>query len=175
MLEYDKIFRQRAAIDPTCQWHELDAGLFATTVLSARTGPACYARNRTTKHRTVHWCICSLHPLPLLLETLYAPPMPSSPISPLKGGYQQRPKQRHPSIGGHLGLKLCKVSWNKGVCVFLGTCSFCHVCRARGHKALDCLDTPPGSEHVCINKPSDRPGSSCRVEGPLGRPSLWWP
>ena len=41
-LEYDKIFPQQAAIDPVCQWHELDARLFTTTVLGAKSGPGFF-------------------------------------------------------------------------------------------------------------------------------------
>ena len=38
-LEYDRIFRQHAALSPLTVWHELNPSLHASTVLSYRAGP----------------------------------------------------------------------------------------------------------------------------------------
>ena len=37
--EYDRVFRQQAALDPSGAWSELNASLFAATILSGGTGP----------------------------------------------------------------------------------------------------------------------------------------
>ena len=46
-LEYDKVFRQQAALDESVQWNELNPSLFASTILSAHVGFAPCAKRRT--------------------------------------------------------------------------------------------------------------------------------
>ena len=57
-LEYDRVFRQQAALVGQPQWNELNPSLFAATVLSARTDPAPftrYARRQTIRQGSVPW------------------------------------------------------------------------------------------------------------------------
>ena len=41
-LQYDKVFRQQAALDELVQWNELNPSLFASTILSALVGPSVF-------------------------------------------------------------------------------------------------------------------------------------
>ena len=41
-LEYDKVFRQQAALDESVQWNELNPSLFASTIRSAHVGPSVF-------------------------------------------------------------------------------------------------------------------------------------
>ena len=41
-LEYDRVFRQQAAVESATRWSELNLSLLASTVLSARAGPSTF-------------------------------------------------------------------------------------------------------------------------------------
>ena len=65
-LDYDRLFRQQAALDPSLEWNTVHPSLQATTILSQRheqgstTGPlAPYVWNVTTWRHSVRWHSCN--------------------------------------------------------------------------------------------------------------------
>ena len=143
-LEYDRIFRQHAALSPSTVWHEVNPSLHASTVLSYRTGlgqvcKICHELDHTAE-------ICAMQVLqPTPPATSVAPqpvlprPQPTSRlgVSPSAAGPMRRP------VRPETLERIC-VSWNKGRCSF-PSCNFRHICttcKKRGHRAKDCEETP---------------------------------
>ena len=60
--------------------------------------------------------------------------------------------------------RICS-SWNKGRCVFPGSCRFKHICatcRRKGHRAGECEDTPPDSPYKA-GQQAPRTASPARI------------
>ena len=116
-LDYDRSFRQQAAVDPSLPWNTLVPGLQASMILGnpTRQGIANQRQQCTLcrgfDHARSDCALSYLHPY-------------------------MRTNQRNP-------YRIC-TSWNKGNCVYPGSCSFRHVCATCQllHKARDCLKTP---------------------------------
>ena len=145
-LEYDRIFRQHAALSPSMIWHELNPSLHAATVLSYRAGPG---RVCSLCHEPDHSAeTCAMQVL--------------QPQSGLQLATQQLPAERPrtapgqtpTSLAGHSRRpvrpetleKIC-ISWNKGHCSF-ANCRFHHICatcKGRGHREKHCQQTPAES------------------------------
>ena len=130
-MEYDRVFRQQAAIDQSKAWNILHADIQASTILGRNPFPyggmyctLCFE----TDHRADH---CALQ--------YFAQPTQQA-VRP--------PNNRRPETM----LRIC-YSWNRGNCSFPGRCTFRHVCATcfKNHMARDCPATSD-SEYK-----SDRP------------------
>ena len=144
-LDYDRAFRQQAANDPSMRWNTLSPGLQASTIFGHRPpgqGSFCTLCRVVDHSRTQCALVC--------LE----PSVPSTAAS-------FRPTTRSSSTQRRYNV--C-ISWNKGVCVFPGQCTFRHVCatcQSANHKAKDCAKTPDTSAYkVRFNTPRSRPTST---------------
>ena len=134
-LEYDRIFRQHAALSPSTVWNELNPSLHASTILSYRAGPGqvcsiCHEPD----HSTVACAMQALQPHcgPTVMQT--PAPRPLLGLSSASAAGPMRRPVRQETLE-----RIC-VSWNRGHCTF-PACKFRHVCAAckqRGHRAKDC-------------------------------------
>ena len=117
-LDYDRLFRQQAAINPGLQWNAIHPQLQATTVLNQR--PTAQGNFCTLCQECDHSSSqCAL-----------AQVQQSAGRSGV-GAY--RPPSRPSS-------RIC-ASWNDGACIFPGTCNYRHIClncRLPSHPARDC-------------------------------------
>ena len=113
-LDYDRLFRQQAAIDQSIQWNRLHPDLHATTILSQRTSTGSFCTLcQECDHNAPSCALAQLQPQVI------------------------RPPSRQPSRS--LG-RIC-TSWNDGACIFPGSCSYRHVCSScfsSSHRAGDC-------------------------------------
>ena len=152
-LEYDRIFRQHAALSPSTAWNELNPSLHASTVLSFRVGPGQVCTVCHEPDHSVHTCA---------LQPLQPQPYPSSSAARPPFGPQSGPTA---SAGGPIRravrpetLERICVSWNRGRCSF-PACKYCHVCavcKQRGHRAKECqLDSTYKSAPGTSPKGSD--------------------
>ena len=143
-LEYDRIFRQHAALSPSTVWHEVNPSLHASTVLSYRTGLGQVCKICHEPDHTAEICAMQvLQPTPPATSVAPQPvlprPQPTSRlgVSPSAAGPMRRP------VRPETLERIC-VSWNKGRCSF-PSCNFRHICatcKKRGHRAKDCEETP---------------------------------
>ena len=137
--EYDKIFRQHAALDPAVKWNELSPSLHASTILSYRSGPSqCCGLCHEPDHSASQCAMLSVHPPPVASRgQLAGQPSPSPQAGPIRKTVRPETLER-----------IC-VSWNRGRCSH-PSCSFRHICatcKRRGHKARDCEETPQSSHY----------------------------
>ena len=155
--EYDKIFRQHAALDPAVKWNELNASLHASTVMTYRSGPShCCGLCHEPDHDAANCALLGLQSQPPQL-----PPTRSG--VPMQGGPVRRTARPET-------LERICVSWNRGRCSF-PSCSFRHICatcKRRGHRARECDETPADSPYK--SSPGTYPRSS-RGQGSNGTPS----
>ena len=135
-LEYDRVFREQAAMDSSIPWQEINASLHAATVLSYRAGPSQFCRLcRESDHTAEHCALAYLQPPP---STPYH--NPGTPMSAPTPRRVVRPETLE---------RICS-SWNMGRCVFPDSCRFKHICatcKRRGHKARECEETPADSPY----------------------------
>ena len=174
-LEYDRVFRQQAALDPTCQWNKLNASLFAATVLCSRSTPgtAC-SLCQEADHQTQDCALGFFQHPPSYSSTPPSSGWSQHHIHPAQGAPSRRspPATGQPrrTIRPETVKKIC-VSWNRGVCSFPGSCSFRHICatcQTKDHQARDCPDTPDDSEYKA--RARWPPGSYRRVKGQASKP-----
>ena len=117
-LEYDRLFRQQAALDPNLQWNVIHPGLQATTILSQRSsvaGSFC-TLCQDCDHTAAQCALSQLQQLPT--RTLPSRAASSRPAS----------------------VRICH-SWNDGACIHPGTCNYRHIClncHQASHPARDC-------------------------------------
>ena len=129
-LEYDRLFRQQAAINPSLPWNAVHPGLHSTTILRQRTsGAGTYCLLcQECDHVAAHCALAQLQP------------------SLLKGSSNnlvQNPVQS-PSQAGRSQIRICN-SWNDGACTFPGNCTYRHVCSVcfrPSHPAKECHQRP---------------------------------
>ena len=147
-LEYDRWFRQQqAAMMVQHPWNELNASLHAATVMSLRAGGSKPCKLcREPDHSESQCALASLQSP--------QPPPSSVPASLPLGKRVTRPETLE---------RICS-SWNKGRCVFPGSCRFRHVCatcRRKGHRAKDCEETPAESHYKTApqSQSPDKPSS----------------
>ena len=117
-LEYDRLFRQQAALNSTLPWNVIHPGFQASTILGQRavnSGMFC-TFCQGSDHVTAQCALAQLQqPLFRANQSLL--------------GASTRP-----------GGKICN-SWNDGACTYPGTCSYRHVCSKyfrSSHQAKDC-------------------------------------
>ena len=146
-LDYDRLFRQQAALNPSLQWNVIHPELQATTVLAQRsTGSGSFCTLCQECDHTAQHCA---------LAQLQQPAIKGTPTS------SQPP-------GRNLG-RICS-SWNDGACLYPGSCTYRHVCSIcfqHSHRARDCrlssrLRTGggPGRPSAQAPRSSQNPGSS---------------
>ena len=130
-MDYDRLFRQQAAIDPSLAWNMIHPGLQATTILSQRqtgTGTFC-TLCQECDHVASHCALGQLQQSTIRMS-------PAGIMTP-------RTAQR----------RICS-SWNDGSCIYPGSCSYRHICSNcfnPSHQARDCLApartrVPPSSQ-----------------------------
>ena len=129
-LEYDRVFRKQATIDPSRAWNILHSDIHASTILgrSRSLGAGIYCTGCFESDHRSEQCA---------LTYLQSPP--DQVITKQRVYPRQRPETLQ---------RIC-VSWNKGRCVFQENCTFQHICAVcyQRHRACDCLDTPAESEY----------------------------
>ena len=134
-LEYDKIFRQHAALDPAVRWNELNPSLHASTVMAYRAGTSqCCVLCHEPDHGAHACALVGLQAAPPTLQQQTGLTSQAGPIR-----RQPRPETAE---------RIC-VSWNRGRCSF-PSCSFRHICatcKCRGHRAKECDETPADSHY----------------------------
>ena len=147
--EYDKIFRQHAALDPSVKWNEINPSLHASTILTYRSGPSqCCGLCHEPDHSAAQCAMLALQPQP------YRDTLPANRMQPAGRSQQGGPIRR--PVQPETLERIC-VSWNRGRCTY-PSCSFRHICatcKRRGHKARDCEETPQDSQYKAA--PSDSP------------------
>ena len=159
--EYDKLFRQHAALNPSAQWNEVNASLHAATVLTYRSGPGqlCTVCHEPD-HSASECAMMALEPTQSQPPTLRPQPLPRPALAP-PGGVARRP------VRPETLERIC-VSWNRGKCTF-PNCQFRHICatcRRRGHKAKECEETAAASPYKL---PPPSAGRSSAAYGGMGR------
>lgn len=122
-LDYDRAFRQQAAVDSSLRWNTLLPGLQASTMLGYGTGQGALFCTlcREVDHTRAQCALLCLHPR-----------------TPTNLAATTRRKSDN----------IC-TSWNRGSCIFPGNCQYRHVCATcqLPHRAKDCLKTPEGSTY----------------------------
>ena len=139
-IEYDRIFRQHAALSPPTIWHELNPSLHASTVLSYRAGPGKVCGLCHEPDHVAEACAMQvLQPQPISMAQSY--PLGGHSTQSVAGPI------RRPSHQETLE-RIC-ILWNRGRCSF-PWCKFRHVCKQRGHRAKECQQTPPDSAYKAL-------------------------
>ena len=141
-LEYDRVLRQQAALDPALQWQNLNASLFATTILSARGGPSLSCSLCQEADHQASQCALAymqapqtLAPRPLGLTQTLPLVMPGPALGVQPTLQLTQPPQPHAPwpkegcVARDLGTHLFLVE--QGLLRKPGSCQFRHVC-ARG-------------------------------------------
>ena len=128
-LQYDRVFRQQAALDTSLRWNALQPAIQASTLFSP--GPAPTSVNNSVSSGGVFCSLCrGVDHSDVSCALAYLQPPVTMPAS-----YQPppRPSKKHPSVAAH---SLC-ISWNRGRCVYPGSCTYRHVCSVcfRAHPA----------------------------------------
>lgn len=135
-LDYDRVFRQQAALDPTMRWNTLQPGIQAATLTGRATGRGTFCTLCREPDHMADRCA-----LAYLQQPVQQPGQ--------TGQYPQAPaRQRFPPRRRPDSNSIC-LSWNKGNCLYPGRCAFRHVCATcqRQHMARDCADTPANSHY----------------------------
>ncbi len=124
-LDYDCSFRQQAAANPSLPWNTLSPALHATNILGNFTGKPSRllcSLCRGVDHTRNKCALAYLHPKS-------HPPPPTFM---------------------HTKTRVCN-SWNRGSCIYPGTCTYNHVCAtcpgAAPHPVCECPKTPSRGDH----------------------------
>ena len=108
-LDYDRLFHQQAALDPSLEWNTVHPSLQATTILSQRheqgstTGTACSICMECDH-------VASQCAMAQLQQQII----------------RANPSRQGASTGGG-SYRICS-SWNEGACSHQGSCSYRHIC-----------------------------------------------
>ena len=137
-LEYDRLFRQQAALDRTLQWNAIQPALQATTILEQRVGGGVTCTICHECDHTASQCAMAYVQQPLVSAARH-----QTCLMLRRSG---RP------------TPIC-ISWNDGSCSFPGTCTFHHICSNcnHPHRAKDCRDAQrtrssrPASHHHILH------------------------
>ena len=125
-MEYDRLFRQQAAIDPSLQWNVIHPWLQATTILGQQpSGAGTYCVTCQECDHVASQCAMAQLQQPMLRS----------------GGASQGSSQSFAQSGTtNRRPKICN-SWNDGACMYPGNCTYRHVCAVcfrTSHPAKDC-------------------------------------
>ena len=123
-LDYDRVFRQQAALDATLPWNAIHPAIQAATLTSRTAQPGLFCTLCREPDHTARDCA---------LAYLERPPShPATSLAQPPATQRQRPPPRRPDT-------ICR-SWNAGRCDFPRTCNYRHICsRCRlPHMARDC-------------------------------------
>ena len=117
-LEYDRLFRQQAALNPALRWDVIHPGLQATTIVAQRsgTGGMFCSLCQDCDHPVSQCALAQFQQLPT-------------------GGQQGRQAQPRQALP-----RICH-SWNEGACTYPGRCTYRHVClncHQASHTAREC-------------------------------------
>ena len=130
-LDYDRVFRQQAALDTSLRWNTLHPGIQAATLVGRTAGSTLLCSICRKPDHTAGQCALSYLQPPTGTSNAPGPSVwPPGPRAPLR----RQPESM---------MNIC-VSWNKGHCTFPGTCRF--RCQ-QPHMARDCVATPAHSEY----------------------------
>ena len=128
-LEYDRLFRQQVAINPTLSWNVIHPALQATTILAQRASGMYCVTCQECDHVAAQCALSQLHP------------------PALRGSGPTQVSARNPGQAGmssRVSSRICN-SWNDGACAYPGTCTYrhiCSVCFRTSHQAKDCRLRP---------------------------------
>ena len=131
-LDYDKVFRQQAALDSTLKWNTIHPGMQAATLTNRTSRPGLFCTScREPDHATSDCALSYLQP-PLSQS------IPAAGLSRPAIGQKPRPSARRQDIICH--------SWNAGRCMYPNSCNFRHVCTRchQQHRARDCPQANEG-------------------------------
>lgn len=147
-MDYDRVFRQQAALDSAMTWNSIHPGIQAATLWGTTPGPVRLCTLcREPDHAAGSCALMYLQqgqPQPHVQQVqLQAQQQP-----PAGANVRQRPARRRPTHpDSQRGI--C-ISWNKGHCRFHPDCSYTHACAtcdAPDHAAITCKETPESSEY----------------------------
>ena len=129
-LEYDRLFRQQAALDPTLSWSVIHPGLQASTILAQRSARCTLCAD--CDHVATQ---CALAQLQQPTVGIQQPTTSRSSQQPWGG-----------TTTGRTPGRICN-SWNEfeGACTYPGSCTFRHVCSncfQASHRLKDCRLPP---------------------------------
>ncbi len=126
-VDYDRLFRKQAAINPALPWNALQPTLNSSLILGQRSSSGTFCSLCRGSDHAVNQC--ALTPL----QQTQTPPIT------VQGQRQRQAVRRPESL-----LRIC-ASWNKGTCTYPG-CTYQHTCAIcqEAHKARDYPDVPEG-------------------------------
>ena len=114
--EYDKIFRQHSALDPSVQWNELNPSIHASTIMTYRSGTSqCCGLCHEPDHGIHNCALVGLQASPPSLPTTRS----TSGTQSQQGGPIRRTSRPETAE------RIC-ISWNRGRCSF-PSCSFRYI------------------------------------------------
>ena len=134
--EYDRVFRQQAALDHTLKWNELHPAIQASTLFNCRPGAAALVNGQSPS--TGMFCsVCrGVDHTAVQCALAYQQPGPATGSSTVDGLQPPRPAKKRATVAAH---SLC-ISWNRGKCIFPSSCTFRHICSVcfQQHPAIEC-------------------------------------
>lgn len=142
-MNYDRVFRQQAAIDATLRWNTIHPGIQAATLVGQAQGTAASMCTlcREPDHTAAGCALAYLQqPVGQAPPTAAGPTRTSLPSGPpARSRYATRRRQ---------DIRAICTSWNRGKCVYPSWCNFRHICATcqGGHMARDCSTTPADSD-----------------------------
>ncbi len=118
-LDYDRLFRQQAALNPNLPWNVVHPGLQATTILGTRSSGTFCNLCQECDHVAAQCALTQLQ-------------------------QQSVRGQQGRDNGGRGVVRICS-SWNDGACSFPGSCNYrhvCSICYQSSHPARRCRSRP---------------------------------
>jgi hypothetical protein len=125
-IDYDRVFRQQAALDNTMSWNTLHPGIQAATLLGQSGSPSSLCTIcRELDHSAANCAMAYLEPPRSQLICTQPSATPENSRQPVK---RQGPFH-----------DVCH-SWNKGACIYPATCTYRHICAIchQRHMARNC-------------------------------------
>lgn len=140
--DYDRSFWSQAAIDHSLRWNALLPDLQAATILGQRTGSGVYCTLCRGVDHIATQCALTFMQQPTTALVV------ARPVASAANTASTAPSSSRRSTPSRLRANrpIC-MSWNSGVCIYPGSCSFCHLRATCGlrHRARDYPDTPEDS------------------------------
>ena len=138
-LDYNRVFRQQAALDTSLRWNTLHPGIQESTLVGHTSHLATFCTLCREPDHTAEQCALTYIRFPGCQSSL---PTPFSSLPPGPWGYSASLRWRSESLAG-----IC-VNWNKVRCTF-PVCNYRNICATchQQHMARDCTSTPAGFEY----------------------------